>query len=93
MATTTKTATRAKPAPAKKPPRAAVVTTTRKSRVGTNVITGEITPEMRHQMIAEAAYLRAERRGFSSGDPVDDWLAAEHEVDTLLSGRVTQLTQ
>jgi hypothetical protein len=35
-------------------------------------------------MIAQAAYLRAERRGFSGGSEVDDWLAAEAEVDALL---------
>ena len=36
-------------------------------------------------MIAEAAYYRAERRGFEGGDPVQDWLAAEAEVDEQLS--------
>lgn len=30
--------------------------------------------------IAEAAYYRAERRGFVGGDPVDDWLAAENSL-------------
>jgi hypothetical protein len=35
-------------------------------------------------MISEAAYLRAERRGFSPGYELDDWLAAEAEVDALL---------
>jgi superfamily II RNA helicase len=35
-------------------------------------------------MIAEAAYFRAERRGFDSGDPVGDWVEAEAEVDTRL---------
>jgi hypothetical protein len=35
-------------------------------------------------MIAEAAYLRAERRGFASGNEEEDWLAAETEVDALL---------
>jgi Protein of unknown function (DUF2934) len=35
-------------------------------------------------MIAEAAYLRAERRGFTPGYEVEDWLAAEKEVDALL---------
>jgi hypothetical protein len=35
-------------------------------------------------MIAEAAYLRAERRGFAGGDEREDWLAAEAEVDALL---------
>jgi hypothetical protein len=36
-------------------------------------------------MIAEAAYLRAEQRGFASGYELEDWLLAEHEVDALLS--------
>ena len=31
-------------------------------------------------LIAEAAYYRAERRGFAPGGEVDDWLAAEAEV-------------
>ena len=38
----------------------------------------------RRQMIAEAAYFRAERRGFDGGDPVEDWMAAEAEVDARL---------
>ena len=44
------------------------------------------TPEMRQQMIAEAAYYKAEARGFSEGDSMADWLAAEQEVDTILAG-------
>ncbi|HVN43886.1 MAG TPA: DUF2934 domain-containing protein [Steroidobacteraceae bacterium] len=43
-----------------------------------------LTPEARHALIAEAAYLRAERRGFAPGHETDDWLAAEAEVDALL---------
>jgi hypothetical protein len=35
-------------------------------------------------MIAEGAYLRAERRGFAPGHEAEDWLAAEAEVDALL---------
>jgi hypothetical protein len=38
----------------------------------------------RRQRIAEAAYFRAERRGFAGGDPVADWIDAEHEVDAEL---------
>ena len=37
--------------------------------------------ENREQRIAEAAYWRAERRGFTAGQELDDWLAAEKEVD------------
>lgn len=43
-----------------------------------------ITPEERHQMIAEAAYYRAEQRRFLNGDPLQDWLEAEAEVATRL---------
>jgi hypothetical protein len=38
----------------------------------------------RRHMIAEAAYYLAEKRGFSDGDPVSDWIAAETEIDTRL---------
>jgi len=35
-------------------------------------------------LIAEAAFFRAEKRGFSPGHEVEDWLAAESEVDAKL---------
>jgi hypothetical protein len=35
----------------------------------------------RETMIREAAYFRAERRGFAQGAELDDWLAAEAEID------------
>ena len=44
----------------------------------------KLTPEARRQLIAETAYLRAERRGFTPGHETEDWLAAEAEVDALL---------
>jgi predicted nucleic acid-binding Zn-ribbon protein len=43
-----------------------------------------VSEELRRQMVAEAAYFRAERRGFDSGDELDDWLEAEREVDAAL---------
>jgi hypothetical protein len=43
-----------------------------------------ISADDRRAMIAEAAYLRAERRGFAPGHETEDWLAAEVEVDALL---------
>jgi len=43
-----------------------------------------ISPGARQAMIEQAAYLRAERRGFVPGGEVEDWLAAEAEVDALL---------
>ena len=41
--------------------------------------------EDRLDMIAENAYYRAERRGFLPGHEMEDWLAAEREVDALLA--------
>jgi rubrerythrin len=46
--------------------------------------------EERHRMIAEAAYFRAKRRGFQGGDSVQDWLAAEAEIDKLLEAPAQQ---
>ncbi len=42
--------------------------------------------EDRHASIAEAAYFRAEHRGFAAGHELEDWLAAEEEVDQRLMG-------
>lgn len=42
------------------------------------------TGDQRQQMIAEAAYFKAERRGFNGGDAVRDWCEAEAEIDARL---------
>lgn len=41
--------------------------------------------DSREQRIAEAAYWRAERRGFTPGRELDDWLEAEREIDARSS--------
>jgi phosphatidylserine/phosphatidylglycerophosphate/cardiolipin synthase-like enzyme len=46
-----------------------------------------VTDSQRQQMIAEAAYFRAERRGFNGGDTVRDWYEAEAEIDAELRKR------
>lgn len=49
---------------------------------------GERIPQRgREEEIAHAAYLRAERRGFTPGLELEDWLEAEREIDGLLSAR------
>ncbi len=57
-------------------------------KVTLKVSTGEkktpVTPELRYQMIAEAAYFRNEKRGFVGGDTAQDWLEAEVEIDRML---------
>jgi len=40
-----------------------------------------ISDEQHRHMIAEAAYFRAERRGFNGRSPLRDWVEAESEID------------
>jgi len=40
------------------------------------------------QMVATAAYLRAEARGFVGGSPEQDWFEAEAELRSALPGPV-----
>lgn len=47
----------------------------------------DITPvstEERERMIAMAAYYRAEHRGFAPGGELEDWFAAETEIEQQL---------
>ena len=48
----------------------------------------------RRSMIELAAYLRAERRNFEAGHEVEDWAAAEAEVNARLfhASRLTGIT-
>ncbi|HUX24476.1 MAG TPA: DUF2934 domain-containing protein [Burkholderiales bacterium] len=43
--------------------------------------------EERQRLIEEVAYARFARRGFIHGRDLDDWLAAEAHVDSIISGR------
>jgi hypothetical protein len=42
--------------------------------------------EDRAVSISKLAYLKAERRSFEPGHELEDWLAAENEVDQRLAG-------
>ena len=46
-----------------------------------------LTPEQRHYMIAEAAYLIVEQRGFQGDMALNDWLQAEVAVEARLEVR------
>jgi len=46
----------------------------------------EISPEELRQLISEAAYYRAKRRGFAPGHELEDWILAEAEVMRRLNG-------
>lgn len=49
----------------------------------------------RRSMIELVAYLRAERRHFESGHEIEDWLAAEAEINDRLAyvRRLTGITE
>jgi len=40
----------------------------------------------RQSLIAQAAYFRAQQRGFEPGHELEDWLAAEKELTSLIAG-------
>ena len=44
-----------------------------------------VSAEERWRMVANAAYHRAEARGFAPGNELQDWIAAEKDIDKLLS--------
>ena len=80
--------------PATQPPAAQVKKSTKKPRDpvrqkrsgGAARMAPKVSFDERRGMIAKAAYLRAERRGFAAGGEAEDWLAAEQEIDALLGG-------
>jgi hypothetical protein len=40
----------------------------------------------RRQMVSEAAYFLSQKRGFIAGYELNDWLQAERQIDSQLSG-------
>jgi hypothetical protein len=46
----------------------------------------QVSAEERRNMIERAAYFRAEKRNFAPGQEMEDWVAAEAEVDRELAG-------
>ena len=75
------------PAPAAPRARAKSSTPRVKKPTAKASATVTVSEDVRRGMIAEGAYLRAERRGFALGHEAEDWLAAEAEVDALLKAR------
>ncbi|TCV85389.1 DUF2934 domain-containing protein [Sulfurirhabdus autotrophica] len=78
------TAVAKKPAAAKSSAATTKKTTAAKAAVGGKKKI-EFSPEQRYRMIAEAAYYRAEKRGFEGGNSAQDWIEAEAEITRLLS--------
>lgn len=75
--------TRSKPAGGTKKTRQTKAAPKRRSSKRTGQV--NLSPELREEMIREAAYYRAEKRGFQGGDPLADWLSSEEEVNNALS--------
>ena len=46
-----------------------------------------LSPAERMKMIAETAYYLAQKRGFTGGNELTDWVAAEKQVDTVVAKR------
>jgi hypothetical protein len=44
-----------------------------------------VPPEQRRNYVEVAAYHIAERRGFAPGNPLEDWVQAEAEIDRLIA--------
>lgn len=81
----------------KKAPSASAPKSANKSQPGPSASAQKmpVTPEQRYQMIAEAAYFRAEKRGFVGGDTALDWVEAEAEIDRIIQqpGKEPQTTE
>jgi hypothetical protein len=45
-----------------------------------------VSVEVKQQMIAEAAFYNSQKRAQVGGDPVQDWLLAEQQIEQQLSG-------
>lgn len=57
-------------------------------------LAGVVGPEVRGHMIREAAYYRYVQRGYAHGADVDDWLAAESEIDAALAApRIAEVVE
>ena len=52
--------------------------------IATSSSIAEVSNEERYRLIAELAYFRSEKRSFAPGYELEDWLAAETELETRL---------
>jgi hypothetical protein len=61
-----------------------VAVTVLESRRSPAAIPERVDPDVRRQLVAAEAYFLAERRGFTAGGELEDWMAAEAMVDSRL---------
>ncbi|MGO9992268.1 MAG: DUF2934 domain-containing protein [Steroidobacteraceae bacterium] len=60
------------------------VTVVLESGQSVTAVSTSIDPDVRRQLVAAEAYFLAERRGFTAGRELEDWVAAEMVVDSRL---------
>lgn len=85
--TATRAITRGKPGPPHSQPTrttANAKVATRKRSAESQTASAKMVPEQRRDLIAQAAYFIAERRGFAPGNEIEDWLQAEAEIDACM---------
>ena len=85
--TATPAATRGKPGPQQSHPArttASAKVAARKRSAEPQTASAKTAPEQRQQLIAQAAYFIAERRGFAPGNELEDWLRAEAEIEACM---------
>jgi hypothetical protein len=70
--------------PAKAPAAKKAAAAKPKARAVADKVTS-LSTEQRNHYVEVAAFYIAERRGFTPGNPADDWRAAEIEVDRLIA--------
>jgi hypothetical protein len=61
-----------------------VAVTVLESRRSPAAIPERVDPDVRRQLVAAEAYFLAERRGFTAGGELQDWVTAEATVDMRL---------
>lgn len=85
--TATPAATRRKPGPQQSQSTRTTATAkvdTRRRSAEPQTASVRVAPEQRQQLIAQAAYFIAERRGFAPGNELEDWLQAEAEIEACM---------
>lgn len=62
-----------------------VTEVTTKKKPPSKVRVKAISDEQKHQMIAEAAFYNSQKRAQLGGDPIQDWLLAERQIEQKLT--------
>ena len=87
VATTSKPAKKTAPKAAAKPVTQPVAKPATKPATARKAaaVAKRLDPAQRANYVEVAAFYIAERRGFAAANPMDDWLAAEAEIDRLIA--------